>query len=170
MTLMPVPMASNEQKVMLLIIWLSWPQECIAGIENTITITWGCGWSQWHPMTKKVMMDIILIILTWGVQWHHWWCCPHHMLLTPIQWHHMIATPMPVALCDMHMFMSLASCDKEKSCCTLFQLSWPKECSCNTDDVVGMMWHWYQCQSNTVVTLLMPLASFDANSSANVVP
>ena len=43
---------------------------------------------------RNVILHIILIILTYGMQRNYWLNCPHDMLLTPMQWHDM--TPMPL--------------------------------------------------------------------------
>ena len=54
----------------------SWCKECNGGHW------WHCCCHQWHHMTKKVMLHLILIISTIGMQWCHWWCYQHHMMLT----------------------------------------------------------------------------------------
>ena len=95
-TLMLVPMTSNEQKSHCTSFQLSWPKEYNAAIDNTIGMLPVL--LQWCQMIKKVMLYIIFITLTLGIQWYHWQFCPHHMMPTHMQWHHM--TPMPLAYCD----------------------------------------------------------------------
>ena len=44
--------------------WLSWLKKCSSAIGEAIDITWYWCWCQWHHMTKKVILYLILIILT----------------------------------------------------------------------------------------------------------
>ena len=36
-------------------------------------------------MMRKVMLHLISIFLTLGIQWHHWWCFWHHVMQLPIE-------------------------------------------------------------------------------------
>ena len=89
---------------------------------------------------------------------------------------------MPLTLCDTDTSTSGITQPKE-SCCTLFSLSWHKECNGSIDNVIGIM----LCQSgangvtwpkshtvlhfdyldlrHAVVPLTMPLASSDVHAS-----
>ena len=44
-----------------------WPKECNTAIICTIGIIWQWYQNQWHHMTKKVMLQLISVVLTWGL-------------------------------------------------------------------------------------------------------
>ena len=159
-TLMPVQMASNYQKLMLHFI------QCSGVTDNTISIMmWGLVPLVSHD--QKFMLHI-----------------SDHLDLRNAMAPLMILSTLYDA--NTNAVMPVASHDKEKSCCTSFQLSWPKECIVDIDDAVGTMWHWclandikwpksgvaphFNCLDlrNAMVPFFISLPSCDANNSPNV--
>ena len=141
----------------------SWSKECISAIDDTTGIAW-CWW-QWHDMTKKVMLHLILIVLTKGMQWCHWQSC----------WHHVTPVAMPVVSHDQKVMLHLVSIvwtyvmqwchwchvmsmavqmalDDQESCCMKSKLHWHKEC-------IGVDWWCYQHH-----VMLMPEQLHDQRS------
>ena len=53
-------------------------------IDNAVSIMWYWCWCQWCPMIKNVILPLILIILTQGMQWCHWQYYLHCTILTQI--------------------------------------------------------------------------------------
>ena len=53
---------------------LSWLKECSGAIDNAIGVIWCKCFCQWCYMTKRVMVYLILIILTYRMEWSHWQC------------------------------------------------------------------------------------------------
>ena len=95
---------------------LSWPME----FSGAIVVMWCQCLGQLYYMTKTVMVHLILIILTWGIELYHWQCHQHHKM------------PMPVPV---------VSHDQKKSYGTSWWSSWPQECD-GVIDVVSNMWCW----------------------------
>ena len=81
-------------------------------------------WCQWHRITKKS-------------------CLPHFYCLV------LINTIFPLTIQsashDTNTSIKFITWPK-MSCCTSFQLSWPKKCNSGVDDTTGITWYWYCCQ------------------------
>ena len=139
----------------------SWPSEWNGTIDCVISIMSCQCQCQWHHMTGKVMLDLILIVMTLQLHcylWYHW----HHGCHTAasgITWSKSFVAPhficlevtnaivpltMPSAPCDANASTKCITWPK-RSCCTSLQLSWPNKCH------------------DAVAALMMPLALHDAN-------
>ena len=109
------PMVSQEPKSRVAPHFQSfWAKEC-SGATNIVmchvmVVTNG------HHMTKEVLLDLILVVLTkgmWLYNWHCWqWCLVSH----------------------------------DKSLLCLIWSSCIKEYSANINETVNIMWCWYLCQ------------------------
>ena len=124
---------------------------------NVIDVMW-CQY-QWYHITKKVMLHLNLIVLTWEMQWCHWRDHWHHfmpMLAAVVSDDHkrhvaphfnhfdpknvFVLMMIPYTLCNAGAKAILWP----ESCYTSFQLFWPKKYSGAIDNVIGVM--WCQCQ------------------------
>ena len=58
--------------------------DCLKKWMVTLTMPFGIRWHwyQWHDMTQKVTLHIIMIVLTWKMQWLYWWCHQHPVMPT----------------------------------------------------------------------------------------
>ena len=124
----------------------SWPKECNGAIYNAIGFMCCWCWCQWHHMTKKVMLHLILVILTWGNQWGHLWCYQHQVLLTMV----------PMVSTD------------QKAIFHLISVFWLKKCNSAIDDAVSITWHWYQCHwqhltKKAMLHLILIVLSYEFN-------
>ena len=150
-----------------------------AMVPLTVLFAWCQCRCQWCDMTRKVMLHLILMVLTSGMQWCYCQHCPHHMVLTSMQCFHIKTAPiLPMALCDANanvnsiiwqkspvashfrcfnlisamvpLMLLLASCDNG--------IKWSKSC-------VGSHFNCPDLR-NGLVPILMPLAL--CNSKASV--
>ena len=160
--------------------WLSWPGKCNDSTDNGISIVWCQHWDKWHHMTKKVMLHLISVVLTWEKQWCHCWCCWHYVMLEPMEAHDQKRYVAPQFNClylrkSLMPFMMLTSCDTHTSPNSIIQYQ--------------HQWHHMMAMSvaivsrdqkrhvasnfdhldlrNVMVTLRMLIAICDANTSAN---
>ena len=107
-----------------ILIWLPWPKECGGATDDTWAscdtnasasgITW-----------PKIMLHLILMFCTRGVQWCPWWHWFQRCYMT------------------------------KKSCYTSFQSSCLKENNAPIDDTIGRMWCWSQYQWHHITEKVM---------------
>ena len=60
-------------------VWLSWPKKWVVLLILPFSMRWHL--CQWHHMTKKVILHLICIVLSWQMQLFHWWSYQHHVML-----------------------------------------------------------------------------------------
>ena len=129
----------------------SWHKEAMVSLMIPLASCYTNASHQWCHMTKKVMLLMISIIFTEGMQWFHLQCHQHHMM--PIS--------MPVVSWDPNA----NGITWPKVSGSLFLLPWPKECNSAIDDTTGIMWHWCQHHQHHVTMTLTPMASCDTNAN-----
>ena len=115
-------------------------------------------------MTKQVMLHLILITLTYGIQWCHLWC----------HWHHV--TPMPVLVVSHHPKSEIAPHFEYLGLRNVMVPLMVQSASCDTDSGAnGVTWAkkhvapHFDCLDleNAVVSVMMPSASCDADTDNN---
>ena len=105
---------------------------------------------------QKVMLHLILIIFSYGMQWCYWRCCQHHMMLipVPVAWHDQKSHIAP-HFCHLGVrktMIPLASSEPNsgtngitwprKSFCTSLSLLGHKECNDAIDNAISFIWCW----------------------------
>ena len=68
-----------------ILFWSPWPIKWNGSIGDIIDIMWHWHQQQWHHMTKKIMLHIVSIILTYWMQWCYRQYYQHHMMLILVQ-------------------------------------------------------------------------------------
>ena len=74
MVLMLVPLTSHGQKSYCIFFWSSWPSKLNGAFDDTVGIMWH--WTSTSAITwhKRLMLQIVSVILTKWIQWCHWQC------------------------------------------------------------------------------------------------
>ena len=161
----------DTKKVMLYVIWLSWPKEFNGDIENADSIMWCQHQCQWHFMTRKVLLHLIwsagykeckgAIDHAINIMWCWCWCQWCNMTKCNVAFHFdhldlrsaMVTWTMPFALHGAD-----ASANGiiwwRKLCCTSLLASWPKKIMCNL---------WF-CKHHMTLTL-MSMTSHDTKTN-----
>ena len=144
--------------------WLSWCKEYNGAIDGASSVT--CHWHQclWLQITKKFMLHLIFIVLTWGIQWCNW---GYHQCDMPLK-SVLTASHDPKSHVSPHLdwldlrnavvplMMLLAAHDTNAS---LNGITWP-ECH------VAPHFNCFGLR-NTVAILTMTVVSCDAKTCAN---
>ena len=127
-------------------------------IDGTVDITWCQHRCKWCHMTRKVMMHLVSIILTYQMQWCHWQCCQDHVMLTPVpvmshgQKRYIILyfnlTYLINAVVPLMMLFGVTWCQHIstliKLWCTSFWLSHHNGCIGAIDSAADVTWCQYQ--------------------------
>ena len=130
---------------------------------------------QWHHMTKKLMLHLILIILIIQMQLCHWQYHQHNMIQMPAPNASHNQKVMLLLFCEhldlnngngaidhtvgimwhwqQHQWHHMT----KKLCCTIFQLYWPNEYNGAIHNATGITWCWCQCQQCQMIEKVMSL-------------
>ena len=177
----------------MLYLWLSWLSKCSGTINAAIAITW-CRY-QWHHLTKKVIMHLLLIIFK-QMEGYHWWhlaLCDTDASTSGITWPKIILHTVWLSWLNKYsvpLMIPLLSHDADakgitwpkRSCCISFWSPWPNKWNGAIDDTVsynnytsinGIKWpknYVALCfisveLMNTMVILTIPLIYHDADPS-----
>ena len=135
----------------------SWPMKWNVVIDDAVGITW-C-WCQWLHITKKVMLHLLLIILTYEIQWCHIWCHQHEAMPVPMVSHDHVAPHfdfLNLRNAMVPLMIPPTSCGTNASASGI---AWPKHSCCTYFNHLDLR--------NAMMPLTMPSASHAAYVNGN---
>ena len=139
---------------MLISFWSSWPNKCNDAIDDTIGMMWHWCQHQWHYLTKRIMLHLILIILTEEMHWCCW-CCQwndmtkkSHCISFWSSWHNRWNGAIDDTVGNMwHLHQHHGITWPKKLYYLLFQYSsWANEYNGAIDNGFGITSYWCQYQ------------------------